>query len=101
MVINSTNINITMTFKFGLVNIWPYRPGGLVRSKVKRADCDHYCLNFPFCGQWVKIRGHCYVDIGGINDNYCLNFLFCGQWVKMRGDCYVDTHWTQKRKFKQ
>ena len=28
----------------------------------------------------------CYVDIGGIDDHYCLNFIFCVQWVKMRGD---------------
>ena len=33
---------------------------------------DHYCLNFLFCGEWVKMSGHCYVDIGGIADNYCL-----------------------------
>jgi hypothetical protein len=68
---------------------------------------DHFCVNFPFCVQWAKMRGDClfcwywwnwlpllfklsflfselrwkvivcYVDIGGIDDHYCLNFLFC------------------------
>ena len=84
---------------------------------------DHYCLNFLFCVQWVKMRGDClfcwywwnwwpllfklsflfselrwevivcFVDIGGIDDHYCLNFLFCVQWVKMRGDCLFCWYW--------
>jgi hypothetical protein len=35
----------------------------------------------------------CFVDIGGIDDHYCLNFLFCVQWVKMRGDCLFCWYW--------
>jgi hypothetical protein len=27
----------------------------------------------------------CFVDIGGIDDHYCLNFPFCVQLVKMKG----------------
>ena len=30
----------------------------------------------------------CFVDIGGIDDHYCLNFHFCVQWVKMKGDWF-------------
>jgi hypothetical protein len=35
----------------------------------------------------------CFVDIDGIDDHYCLNFLFCVQWVKMRGDCLFCCYW--------
>ena len=38
----------------------------------------------------------CFVHIGGIDDHYCLNFLFCVQWVKMRSDyllCWYRWNW--------
>ena len=28
----------------------------------------------------------CFFDIDGIDDHFCLNFLFCVQSLKMRGD---------------
>ena len=35
----------------------------------------------------------CFVDIGGIGDHYCLNFLFCIQWVKMKSDYLLCWYW--------
>ena len=34
------------------------------------------CRNPFLCFQWVKVRGECFVDIGGTVGHHCWNFLF-------------------------
>jgi hypothetical protein len=59
-----------------LAHGWWFSPASSTTKTGRHEILLKVALSTIKSNQILKMRGDCFVDIGGIDDHHCLNFLF-------------------------